>query len=39
LPLTAHVQLVLEKKFKKFGVAEAVGCGFLQAHVEGLRQS
>jgi len=34
--LVAHVEFVLHEQFQKLGMAEAIGCGFLQAHFQGL---
>jgi hypothetical protein len=39
LPLLPDVEFVLADEFEELGVAQAIGGGFLQAHVERLDQA
>jgi len=39
LPLLADVEFVLADQFEELGMAEPIGGGFLQAHIEGLAQA
>jgi hypothetical protein len=39
LPLLADVEFVLTDEFEELGVAQPIGGGFLQAHVQRLAQA
>ena len=39
LPLLADVEFVLTDQFEELGMAQPIGGGFLQAHVQGLDQA
>ena len=39
MPLLADIEFVLADQFQELGMAQPVGGGFLQAHVQGLQQA
>ena len=39
MPLLADIEFVLADQFEELGVAQPIGGGFLQAHVQGLEQA